>query len=109
MTDVCPGGTITSAVITRANTRIGSHSQPEPTRNMAATQPPSTTTPNQPLTAKAGRWAISTRAPWWPTTWERVGDSEVLMADFLSAKSDIKSYHFYPAAQAALMRARGGA
>ena len=70
MTEVWPGGTMTSEVATSTPTTIGSQIQPElwfTATTMPQTQRARTTTPNQPVTARAGRWVISTRAPSWPT------------------------------------------
>src|SRR5439155_18764821 len=69
-TDVWPGETTTSAVATRIATPTGSHAHALWSRTATTAhhpQPASTRTANQPLTARARRWAIATWTPWWPT------------------------------------------
>src|SRR5580704_9761017 len=83
-------------MITTVATR-GSHSSPLPpsaASTMPATHPASTTTPSLPLTARAGRCAISTRAPWCPTGRGLVTDSVLMRCSFFG-KNDIKVISHY--------------
>src|ERR1035437_7038748 len=73
---------MTSEVMTRTKTTAGTHSHPLwcwfPT-TIHQMIPASTSTPSQPVTARAGRCVMSTWAPWGPTGSASIGEVTVLM------------------------------
>ncbi len=74
---------MTREVAIRTKTTIGSAShlgECSPKRTIPATHTARARTPNQPLTARTGRSAMSTRTPSCPTGVALTGDSAMLMA-----------------------------